>query len=171
MNVSNLMSATGDEITIRQIEAADLEAVTRIIGNAERELFQHHDYSYLMMFRLFPTLCLVAQQKGETIGFTLGCSGGVNQEVFFLWQFAVTGDLRGMGIGSRLIRQSIANAKGLGCNRLECTITSKESKRAFERVASTLGSALEKIGEVRFRDPKTQEWTTEPLYCMQLPDM
>jgi ribosomal protein S18 acetylase RimI-like enzyme len=103
------------------------------------------DTVYAVFFRLFPELCLVAEEEGPTgdgtlLGFALGALSSDRGEAYLhdLW---VAPDQRGRGVGHRLMERFLAVGRELGARRASLVTMGAaryyEDKFGFARATAT----------------------------------
>lgn len=120
------------------------------------------DTVYAVFFRLFPELCLVAEEAetegedGTLLGFALGALSSDHQESYLhdLW---VAPEHRGHGVGHALMDHYLAVSRELGASRV--SLVTKGAARYYE----------EKFGFVRAKpadDPYVPELERHRGFCI-----
>ena len=133
------------DITIRQVRPEDLDGVTYVESVCFPSEEAADKKSFEDRIRAFPENFLVAEQKGEIVGFIDGAVIGkrhIEDEMFeradmhdpkgeyqAVYGLAVLPDLRRRGIGTQLMEQFIQRAKKHGLRGL--TLTCKAHKIKF----------------------------------------
>lgn len=101
-------------------------------------------YSYIMLGEYFSDTCLIAEHKGNMVGFVSGFIPQQQPDTLFIWQVAVAGSERGRGLARTLLMKILNQPSCAGLNYLECTVTpsNKPSTRLFRGIARELGTEL-----------------------------
>lgn len=94
-------------------------------------------YLYLLLSKDFADTCIVAEQDKRLIGFASGYRPPTRHEVIFLWQIGIIADLRGQGLGKRLLAHFLRNTGASGAEFLETTISpsNEASQNLFRGLA------------------------------------
>ncbi len=102
-------------------------------------------YAYLLLCRHFPGTCVRAEQGKRTLGFVSSYRPPDRGGVIFVWQVAVSGALRGQGLGLRMLRELLARPALHGCRYLETTVSpsNEPSLKLFRRLARELDAPVE----------------------------
>lgn len=101
-------------------------------------------YSYIMLGEYFSDTCLIAEHKGNMVGFVSGFIPQQQPDTLFIWQIAVAGSERGRGLAKTLLMKILGQPSCTDLNYLECTVTpsNKPSTRLFRGIARELGTEL-----------------------------
>lgn len=110
-----------NKLVFRKPEVKDGAKIHALI-NACKPLALNSVYCYLLLSQHFADTCVVAEDKGEIIAFLSGYRLPSDPKVFFVWQVAVDGRVRGGGIGKRLLREVLQRKVCQGCHFIETTI-------------------------------------------------
>jgi L-2,4-diaminobutyric acid acetyltransferase len=99
-------------------------------------------YAYLLLCRHFGDTCVRAEQEGRTVGFVSAYRPPKREDVIFVWQVAVSAELRGQGLARRMLRELLARPAVRGCLYLETTVSlsNEPSLKLFHRLARDLGA-------------------------------
>lgn len=99
-------------------------------------------YSYILLGEYFSDTCLVAERRGEIVGFVSGFIPQQHPDVLFVWQIAVAGSERGRGLARTLLRRVLDAPACSDVHYLESTVTpsNKPSTRLFRGLARELGT-------------------------------
>ncbi|MFQ5875523.1 MAG: diaminobutyrate acetyltransferase [Dehalococcoidia bacterium] len=129
-----------EEITFRVPTVADGAAMWRLARDSDG-LEVNSPYSYLMVCRHFPGTCVIAESKGEAIGFISGHSPNAYPDVVFVWQIAVAKEHRGKGLALEMLTRLLQLPGCSHARYLEATVTpsNEASRRTFRALARRLG--------------------------------
>lgn len=91
---------------------------------------------YKIFLRYFKATFLVAEEKGDLLGFSFGFIAQSLPQTAFFWQIGVSPQAQGRGIGKELVSSFEKKAKEAGCRRLELTVDFKNipSQKLFEKM-------------------------------------
>jgi L-2,4-diaminobutyric acid acetyltransferase len=123
----------GREVRVRSLRPDDTPEVLGVVRAVELDL--NSAYAYAMFAEYFGDTSLVAEcDDGSVAGFVIGFVPPARSNTVFVWQIGVAPEMRGRGIGSRLLDQLIQRA---GCTVLEATVTPSNlgSDRLFRAAA------------------------------------
>lgn len=117
----------------------------------------HTAYTYWVLNHVASESCFVALYEEEAVGFITSIVKG---EKAFFWQMGVIATHRRVGLSKLLIEMAAKHASEAGANVIEFSISpaNEASKRAFASFAKSIGSRLEKIGEVHLEDSEALEY-------------
>ena len=124
---------------VRPPTVKDAAAIWRLVRDSG-VLDLNSPYSYLILCRHFAETCLVAEMRGEIVGFVTAYRPPVTSNVIFVWQVGVARSMRGRGLGltilEALVRKEVAN----GVSFLEATVTPSNapSQALFRALAQRL---------------------------------
>ena len=91
------------------------------VSNKSREwgdLVIERESIYHVLTEHFRNTCVIAEDRGEMIGYLLGLRSQANPDVALLHLIQVAPRLRGNGVGRRMFNQFQAEAKKLGCTKI-----------------------------------------------------
>ena len=128
-------SLTDTRLELRTPVAADGRAVHDLVA-ACPPLDPNSLYCNLLQCTHFAATCGIAVGDGRLLGFVSGYLLPGSPEVLFIWQVAVRGEARGMGLGKKMIREILGRPICAGVTHLHTTIT------ASNRASWALFSAL-----------------------------
>jgi [ribosomal protein S18]-alanine N-acetyltransferase len=115
------------------------------IAQLDREVFGEESYNTLVirqLFDVFPRLFLIARQRGQLIGFTLGAVEIGAREGWIL-ALAVRSDSRKQGAGRYLTSEVLEIFQSIGVDRVRLTVDPHNNARSlYERIGFG-GSILE----------------------------
>ncbi len=124
------------EIRFRRPAIQDAPAITNLIRNGGG-LDANSHYAQLLLCHHFRDTCVLAEHESEIVGFVSGYRPPTTPDVLFVWQVAVSAQMRGMGIAGRMLTDLAQRAVADGCRFLEATVTpsNQASRRLFESFA------------------------------------
>lgn len=132
------------EIIIRNPEESEFTKVYNFVCTC-KPLETYGEHFFKIIFRYFKNSCFVAEFNFDIVGFVFGFKSQVDPDNYFIWQIGVSSEIRGKGIGVKLLRQIENNAKELGCKKLELTVDPKNapSQKLFDKLKYKNISAAE----------------------------
>ncbi len=112
--------------------------VFRLIGNCP-PLDTNSSYCNLLQCSHFSNTSVAAERDGELVGFISGYAIPERPDTLFVWQVAVSEQVRGVGLASRMLTHILARPKCEQFCYLETTITedNQASWALFKRFAKT----------------------------------
>ncbi len=121
-------------------DAANLWHLLGEIGNLER----NSCYTYLLLCSHFASSSLVAERKGDLIGFVLGYRPPSEPSAIFVWQIGVAANERGCGLGNKLLLRLLDQPGCRGVDHVTATVSpdNTASLALFRNFAKTLGVAI-----------------------------
>jgi L-2,4-diaminobutyric acid acetyltransferase len=98
-------------------------------------------YCYLLLCSHFADTSLVAEERGEIVGFVAAYRPPIRPDSIFVWQIAVAASHRGAGLASRLLAALVAQPAVRDVRQLEATVTPSNdaSRRLFLGFARRFG--------------------------------
>jgi L-2,4-diaminobutyric acid acetyltransferase len=98
-------------------------------------------YCYLLLCSHFADTSLVAEERGEIVGFVAAYRPPIRPDSIFVWQIAVAASHRGAGLASRLLAALVAQPAVRDVRQLEATVTQSNdaSRRLFLGFARRFG--------------------------------
>lgn len=127
----------------------DGPALWRLAADS-RTLDVNSPYAYLLWCRDFALTSVVARANGEPVGFITGYRRPDETTTLLVWQVAVDGDHRGLGIAGRMLdhltERQLQGQHPL--THLETSITpdNQASQRLFDAFAKRWGAAVDRGG-------------------------
>lgn len=136
-----------DRTLLRAPAVADAAAIWRTARDAGT-LDLNSPYAYLLLCHHHADACVVAEDDTGIAGFVVGYRPPTTPDVVFVWQVAVAPRRRGGGLASRLLDHLLAQARPLGVQYLEATVTPSNaaSRRLFGALARRSGGDLQVTG-------------------------
>ncbi|MCF7870570.1 MAG: GNAT family N-acetyltransferase [Candidatus Omnitrophica bacterium] len=143
---------------IREAKSDEFLKVIELAKNC-KPLEVYPEHLYKIIFRYFKDLCVVAEDKGELIGFAMGFSAQNPDKTCFFWQIGVNPKVQAKGLGKKIVSYFEKKAKNLGYNRIELTVDLENipSQKLFEKLDYENASKKEeaivsKDGKIAARD-------------------
>lgn len=101
-------------------------------------------YCNLLQCSHFNQTCAVAEDNGAVVGWVSGYIRPDREDRLFIWQVAIAPEMRGRGLGIRLIRDILARDCCAGVSGIDTTITATNasSRSLFGKLASQLGASI-----------------------------
>lgn len=129
-----------DGITLRQPDASDGSAVSRLIARCP-PLDTNSVYCNLLQCTHFAASSVVALQGAELVGFVSGYLPPEQVDTLFIWQVAVDEAARGQGLAARMLTEILARPHCQYARWLETSITAenRSSWHLFEGFAERQG--------------------------------
>lgn len=140
------------------------------IARDSQTLDLNSSYAYILFARDFPDTCRVAWVDGEPAGFVLGYRRPEDPQCLFVWQVAVDGAFRGLGLAGALLDSLVHDAHP-PVRTVQTTITDDNvaSQRLFRSFAQKHGAdvVVQPLFE-REHFPQTADdaHEPEPLYVI-----
>ena len=149
-----MMEKQKTEIIFRKPNIKDGARIWKLVQDCGT-LDINSSYAYLLLCQHFADTCMVAESKGELVGFVTGYCLPAAADTLFIWQIGVKDSLRGCGIAKRLMMELIQTD---ACDRvsfLEMTIGTSNiaSCALFESLAKELKTEISEqtcFGETLF---------------------
>lgn len=155
---------TADLPIFRAPRKEDGPAVWRLIKEAGT-LDLNSPYSYLMLCDMFSDTCVIAEERGNIVGFVSAFLSPASPDTIFIWQIGVSQSQRGKGLGKRLLRQVLKRKACADVRFLEATVSPSNipSQSLFRSLARELGTdcrTRKRYGEDLFPgNGHESEWT------------
>jgi len=107
---------------LRRPRAEDAAAIKGIVA-ASGVLDVNSLYCYLLLCSHFESTCVVAEVRGELVGFTTGYLLPARSDVFFVWQVGVHESARGQGLAAAMLDSLMRRDSCASVRFLEATVT------------------------------------------------
>jgi L-2,4-diaminobutyric acid acetyltransferase len=132
-----------DRVAMGSPRVRDGAAIHRLVASCE-PLDLNSTYAYLLLCRHFADTCVRAEDKGQTVGFVSAYRPPGREDVIFVWQVAVSAELRGQGLARRMLRELLSRPALAGCSYLETTVSpsNEPSLKLFHRLAREMGAPV-----------------------------
>jgi len=123
-------------------------------------------YAYLLLCAHHAKTCVRAEQDGRTVGFVSAYRLPQQPEVLFVWQVAVAAEMRGQGLGSRMLRELLEREPVRGCCYLETTVSPSNhaSRSLFQALARRLHAHVQESVMFSERDFGEASHESETLF-------
>lgn len=157
-----------EHINYRCPEAGDGLKVTELIKSCP-PLDINSTYYYYMICRDFASTSILAEKDGKIGGFVSGYRRPDHPEVLFIWQVAVSSEMRGKSIASSMLA-SLVERLGGSVKSLETTISpsNKASQSLFAKFAEKRGAEMKKQEFLSAQDFGGGDHEAEDLYIIDL---
>ncbi|WP_018682485.1 diaminobutyrate acetyltransferase [Actinokineospora enzanensis] len=141
------MSGETHDIHIAEPSTSDGSELWRIARDS-RTLDLNSSYAYLLWCRDFADTSAIAWRAGRPVGFVIGFVRPTEPETVVVWQIAVDGDQRGLGVAGRLLDHLLDRLAPRGVRHLETTISpgNDASIALFQALARRRGADLRRAG-------------------------
>ncbi|MBU2713878.1 diaminobutyrate acetyltransferase [Zooshikella harenae] len=134
-----------DNVKLRLPRSSDGFAVFELIGLCP-PLDVNSTYCNLLQCTHFSRTSVVAELRGNIVGFISGYVVPDRPDCLFVWQVAVDKQARGVGLALRMLKSILARTRNSQIQTLETTITAtnRASWALFERLAQELKAPFSK---------------------------
>lgn len=134
------------DIICRPATPADGRDMWRFVGEAG-VLERNPSYAYILLCQHFGNTCLVAEKDGRMVGFVLAYVPPRQPDTVFVWQIGVSREVRGRGVGHKLLNQLLALDGCRNVSYLEASVTpsNKASQNLFRAFARKNGVSCRKL--------------------------
>jgi L-2,4-diaminobutyric acid acetyltransferase len=101
-------------------------------------------YCYLLLCKDFSATCCVAEARGGLVGFVTAYLPPGRSDTLFVWQIAVTSELRGQGVAARLLQELLRRRACRDVRFVEATVgpSNHASRALFTALARDLNGSL-----------------------------
>lgn len=142
-NVNDLfLSLSLSDFTYRTPTDEDGAAVHELIASCD-PLDENSRYCNLLQCSHFQDTCLLAEQDGEIVAFVSGYKLPDRPDTLFIWQIAVSQQVRGQGLATKLLAALLQlHADSVSHLHTTITLSNKASWRAFEKLADYLKAPM-----------------------------
>lgn len=131
--------------TLRKPSLQDGAKIWALVKGSE-PLELNPSYVYLLLCTHFPDTCVVAEQRGEMVGFLAAYRPPTLLGAIFVWQVAVKREFRGKGIASAMLLELLQR---IGCRDFACYLeatvppANRAAQALFQSLARKLGAQCE----------------------------
>lgn len=149
------------DIIFRSANAADGAQMWKFVHEVG-VLEQNPSYAYILLCQHFGDTCLVAERSGEMVGFVLAYVPPRQPDTVFVWQVGVSRQVRGRGVGIKLLRHLLTRDGCRNVSYVEASVTpsntaSQNLFRAFARQSRTSCRRLPFFPSEFFPEPHEPE--------------
>ena len=139
--------------------------IHRLVGECA-PLDLNSAYAYLLLCAHHAQTCVRAEQDGRTVGFVSAYRVPQRPEVLFVWQVAVAAEMRGQGLGGRMLQELLERESVRGCRYLETTVSPSNhaSRSLFHALARRLGASMQESVMFSERDFGGASHESETLF-------
>lgn len=126
-----------DIITLRAPVKQDGHAIHQLIKQCP-PLDLNSVYTYLLLCEHFSHTCVVAEIDDRVVGFVSAYVHPDHDDVLFIWQVAVHGRARGLGLGHKMLQALLSRPALQAVHYLETTVgpDNVPSRRMFHSLAA-----------------------------------
>lgn len=141
---------TTDDIRFRAAGPDDGAAIWRLV-QATGTLELNSAYFYLLFATDFGDTCLVAERGGQMAGVVIGYHPPRHADTAFVWQVGVLPEMRGHGLGLRLLQEWLELPANRECRWVTATVAADNpaSLALFRRLARERRTACEELPHFR----------------------
>jgi L-2,4-diaminobutyric acid acetyltransferase len=134
-------AASHPEIELCMPAATDGAEVSALIWRCP-PLDPNSLYCNLLQCTHFADTCVLARAGGRPVGWLAAYRLPRDPRALFVWQIAVAPDVRGAGLGERMLSHLLARSSCAGVTRLEASVTPSNaaSVALFSRFAARRGA-------------------------------
>jgi len=128
---------------LRKPVSRDGAAVWSLVKEC-KPLDENSMYCNVIQCEHFADTCVLAELDGAPVGWVSAHVPPSDPEAIFVWQVAVSGRARGMGLGLRMLKQLVSREACGGASELRTTITGDNaaSWALFRKFARAMGAPL-----------------------------
>ncbi|MFN7003331.1 MAG: diaminobutyrate acetyltransferase [Roseinatronobacter sp.] len=134
-------------------------------------LDQNSMYMNVVQCDHFAQTCIIAERKGQLLGWISGHIPPDAPQTLFVWQVAVHADARGLGLGKQMLRELLARPATRGIQQIETTITRSNAASwgLFRSFARDMGGELTDAPHYERDAHLDGKHATEHLVTISLP--
>lgn len=116
-------------------------------------------YAYLILCEHFFDTCVIAESASALVGFVSAYHPPRHTDTIFVWQVAVSPNMRGRNVAGRMLRELLARSSARACRYLETTVSPSNtaSRRLFLGLARELAAPVQEtllFGEREFGEER-----------------
>ncbi len=132
-----------DSIVLRTPVRKDGAAIRQLIARCP-PLDLNSTYAYLLLCAHHSPTCVLAEHDGRPVGFISAYLVPSHEERVFVWQVAVAPEVRGSGVGSRMLEELLARGVTRNCGVLQTTVSpsNQASLKLFQALARRRGAVV-----------------------------
>lgn len=130
-------------VAIAAPRVRDGAAIHRLVAES-KPLDLNSTYAYLLLCQHFSDTCVHAELEGRIVGFVSAYRPPGQADVVFVWQVAVSAELRGQGVARRMLHALLSRPATAGCRYVETTVSpsNEPSLKLFLRLARDVGAPI-----------------------------
>ncbi len=134
-----MATVTRNDIEIRKPQIEDAFGIWSLVKNSP-PLDLNSKYSYMLFCTHFRDMSVVAldpTQENKIVGFVSGYRPPTQPDALFVWQVAVDGSMRGMGLAPRIVRNILEREENQDLVYIQATVSpsNKASAGLFRKLA------------------------------------
>ncbi len=136
-------AAQNQQVILRTPELTDAPQLYQLVGSS-KPLAQNSPYLYLLLCHHFADTCVVASIGDKIVGMTTAYLIPEKTDVLFIWQIAVSPDVRKRGLAQAMLRHLLKRKSCRGVKYLEATVAPSNSapQKLFKSLAEDLKAEL-----------------------------
>ncbi|TVP71197.1 MAG: diaminobutyrate acetyltransferase [Rhodobacteraceae bacterium] len=130
-------------VTFRRPTKDDGSEVWKLVASCP-PLDQNSMYMNVVQCDHFAQTCILAERDGQILGWISGHIPPESPQTLFIWQVAVHGDARGLGLGKQMLRELLNRPSCRAVRQMETTITRSNAASwgLFRSFARDMGGQL-----------------------------
>lgn len=130
--------------SLRMPRAEDGAAIWGLVRDC-KPLDENSMYCNMIQCDHFAETCVLAERKGEVIGWVSAYVMPNDPDTLFVWQVAVASQARGLGLGALMLQAILNRDACKGVRRIQTTITSdnEASWMLFRKFGKLQGATLD----------------------------
>ncbi|MGG1664019.1 diaminobutyrate acetyltransferase [Brevibacillus sp. NRS-1366] len=139
-----MKTISGERLVLRKPKEEDGADMWRLVRDS-KILDLNSAYAYLLFAKYFSDTCIIAEAKGEAIGFVIGFHPPDMPDTLFVWQIGVSENMRGQGIAKEMIRALLKRKPLKRAQYVEATVSpaNNASRAMFTKLAREFGTGCE----------------------------
>ena len=131
-------TAPDARFNVRRPIVEDAAEMWRLANRAGLDV--NSEYSYMMVCHFFASTSAVAKANDSVVGFVSGFRTLESPSELFIWQIAVSPEMRGCGVAGRMLDELVTRLRPTGLQYVQATInpSNEASIRTFTSLAGRL---------------------------------
>jgi L-2,4-diaminobutyric acid acetyltransferase len=160
-----------DEIVLRKPDPSSGSDVLALVQDCA-PLDENSLYFYLVQCEQFRDTCVLAELRGEVVGWLSAHIPPGDPDTVFVWQVAVSEKARGLGLGLRLLDELAHRPECADVTKLQTTITedNEASWALFRRFADRSNAEIDDTPHYLERRHFDGQHDTEHMLTLSFPE-